>query len=29
MAKDLLKDITIRNAKSTDKDQRFTDGGGL
>ena len=29
MAKDLLKDITIRNAKPTDKDQRLTDGGGL
>ena len=26
MAKDLLKDITIRNAKPTDKDQRLTDG---
>lgn len=29
MAKDLLKDITIRNVKPTDKDQRLTDGGGL
>jgi hypothetical protein len=29
MAKDLLTDKTIRNAKPTDKDQRLNDGGGL
>lgn len=29
MAKDLLKPITILNAKPADKDQRFNDGGGL
>ncbi len=26
MAKELLKDVTIRNAKPTDKDQRLNDG---
>jgi integrase len=29
MAKDLLKPITILNAKPADKDQRFNDGSGL
>ncbi len=29
MAKELLKDISIRNAKSTDKDIRLNDGNGL
>lgn len=29
MAKDLLNDKAIRNAKPTDKDQRLNDGGGL
>ena len=29
MAKELLKDVTIRNAKPTDKDQRLNDGEGL
>jgi integrase len=29
MAKDLLKPITILNAKPADKDQRLNDGGGL
>ena len=29
MAKELLKDVTIRNAKSTDKDYRLNDGDGL
>ena len=29
MAKELLFDVTIRNAKPTDKDQRLNDGGGL
>lgn len=29
MAKEQLKDVTIRNAKPTDKDQRLNDGGGL
>ena len=29
MAKELLLDITVRNAKPGDKDKRLTDGGGL
>ena len=29
MAKELLKDVTIRNAKATDKDYRLNDGDGL
>ncbi|MEI6267625.1 MAG: integrase arm-type DNA-binding domain-containing protein [Methylococcaceae bacterium] len=29
MAKDILKSVTIHNAKPTDKDQRLNDGGGL
>ena len=29
MAKAILFDVTIRNAKPTDKDQRRNDGGGL
>ena len=29
MAKDLLKPISVLNAKPTDKDQRLNDGGGL
>ncbi|WP_262964825.1 Arm DNA-binding domain-containing protein [Methylobacter psychrophilus] len=29
MAKEILKDVTIRNAKATDKDQRLNDGEGL
>jgi hypothetical protein len=29
MAKELLTDVTIRNAKSIDKDKRLNDGGGL
>ena len=29
MAKELLFDVSIRNAKPTDKDQRLNDGGGL
>jgi hypothetical protein len=29
MAKELLTDVTIRNTKPTDKDQRLNDGGGL
>jgi hypothetical protein len=29
MAKDLLKDVTIRNAKPEDKDKRLNDGEGL
>lgn len=29
MAKEQLKDVTIRNVKPTDKDQRLNDGGGL
>mgnify|MGYP003392441273 CR=1 FL=1 len=29
MAKNILFDVTIRNAKPTDKDQRLNDGGGL
>jgi hypothetical protein len=29
MAKELLTDVTVRNAKPTDKDQRLNDGGGL
>ena len=29
MAKEILKDITIRNAKHTNKDLRLNDGGGL
>ena len=29
MAKELLKDVTIRNAKPTDKTQRLNDGDGL
>ncbi len=29
MAKELLNDVTIRNTKPTDKDQRLNDGGGL
>ncbi|MGZ8235351.1 tyrosine-type recombinase/integrase [Methylobacter tundripaludum] len=29
MAKELLKDVTIRNTKPTDKDQRLNDGDGL
>ena len=29
MAKELLKDVTIRNTKATDKDQRLNDGEGL
>ncbi|WP_083960756.1 Arm DNA-binding domain-containing protein [Methylomonas lenta] len=29
MAKELLNDVTTRNAKPTDKDQRFNDGSGL
>ena len=29
MAKELLKPITILNAKPADKDQRFNDGSGL
>ena len=29
MAKELLTDVTIRNIKSTDKDLRLNDGGGL
>jgi len=28
MAKD-IKDVTLRNIKPTDKDQRLNDGGGL
>ena len=29
MAKELLKDVTVRNAKATDKDRRLNDGEGL
>jgi hypothetical protein len=29
MAKELLKDVTIRNAKPADKDKRLNDGEGL
>jgi hypothetical protein len=29
MAKELLADVTVRNAKPTDKPQRINDGGGL
>jgi hypothetical protein len=29
MAKELLKDVTIRNTKPADKDQRLNDGNGL
>jgi integrase len=29
MAKELLTDVTVRNAKPTDKDKRLNDGGGL
>jgi len=29
MAKELLKDVTIRNTKPTEKDQRLNDGNGL
>ncbi len=29
MAKELLNDVTVRNAKPTDKNQRLNDGGGL
>lgn len=29
MAKDLLKDVTVRNAKPADKDYRLSDGDGL
>jgi hypothetical protein len=29
MAKELLQDVTIRNAKPKDKGQRLNDGGGL
>jgi hypothetical protein len=29
MAKELLNDSTIRNAKPADKDRRFNDGSGL
>jgi hypothetical protein len=29
MAKELLNDVTIRNTKPTDKDQRLNDGSGL
>ncbi len=29
MAKELLKDVTIRNKQPTDKDQRLNDGSGL
>ena len=29
MAKELLTDVTIRNAKPIDKDKRLNDGGGL
>ena len=29
MAKELLTDVSIRNAKPTDKDKRLNDGGGL
>jgi len=29
MAKELLNDVTVRNAKPTGKDQRLNDGGGL
>lgn len=29
MAKELLTDVSIRNTKPTDKDQRLNDGGGL
>lgn len=29
MAKELLSDVTVRNAKPADKDQRLNDGGGL
>jgi hypothetical protein len=29
MAKELLKDVTIRNAKPDDKDRRLNDGEGL
>ncbi len=29
MAKELLEDVTIRNAKPDTKDKRFNDGNGL
>ena len=29
MAKELLSDVTVRNAKPNDKDRRLNDGGGL
>ena len=29
MAKELLTDVTVRNAKPSDKDKRLNDGGGL
>ena len=29
MAKELLKDVTVRNTKPIDKDQRLNDGNGL
>ncbi len=29
MAKELLKDVAVRNAKSTNKDYRLSDGEGL
>jgi hypothetical protein len=29
MAKELLKDVTIRNAKTDNKDHRLNDGEGL
>jgi hypothetical protein len=29
MAKELLTDVTVRNAKPTNKDKRLNDGGGL
>jgi hypothetical protein len=29
MAKELLTDVTVRNAKPGDKDKRLNDGGGL
>ncbi|MFI3188009.1 MAG: Arm DNA-binding domain-containing protein [Methylococcales bacterium] len=29
MAKELLTDVTVSNAKPTDKDKRLNDGGGL
>ena len=29
MAKELLKDVSIKNAKTAEKDQRLNDGNGL